>query len=339
MLGWLFGTKRVASQASKPADDADTRMSVVMHWRADTTLPVPDWPAMDAAIPDDAADAWVHDYFDAAARTWLDALAAALPADYRQSGTADFLLLSAQPPREAALVLRSCTQALRAIRASLGPLAHDGGYGRHVVLVFASQDDYYAYLSEYARDGEETPMSSGVFINAGYGHFASWHDGLDELEAVVVHELTHALLAHLPMPDWLHEGFAVNVERTLLPRLADPRLALYRPDEMAARHADWWNATTIQAFWSGAAFHTAGDGVDLAYDLARAITVLAAREDEAAFRAFSAAAHRKDAGRDAALGTLGYPLERLVEAVLGEGDWAPKPGLWKAPEPVEVDRE
>ena len=292
-----------------------------------------------AGHPDAAADAWVHDYFDAAARTWLDALAAALPADYRQSGTADFLLLSAQPPREAALVLLSCTQALRAIRASLGPLAHDGGYGRHVVLVFASQDDHYAYLSEYARDGEETPMSSGVFINAGYGHFASWHDGLDELEAVVVHELTHALLAHLPMPDWLHEGFAVNVERTLLPRLADPRLALYRPDEMAARHADWWNATTIQAFWSGAAFHTAGDGVDLAYDLARAITVLAAREDEAAFRAFSAAAHRKDAGRDSALGTLGYPLERLVEAVLGEGDWAPMPGLWKAPEPVEVDRE
>jgi len=123
----------------------------------------------------------------------------------------------------------------------------------------------------------------------------------------------------------------VNVEQTLLPRLADPRLALYRPDEMAARHAAWWDATTIQAFWSGAAFHTANDGVDLAYDLARTITALAAREDDIAFRAFAAAATREDAGARAADDTLGYPLAHLVEAVLGEGDWAPRPQAWTTP--------
>ncbi|MEF3083670.1 hypothetical protein V3391_15745 [Luteimonas sp. SMYT11W] len=328
MLAWLFGKKTPEAHEAPDTRDAHARMPVQMHWRADMALPVPDWQAMDAALPEDADETLLHGYYDAAAAHWLDVLATALPAGYRQTGTTDFLLLSAQSARASALVLRSCTQALRAIRSSLGPLACETGYGRHVVVVFASQDDYYAYLSQYQGEGETVPMSSGVFINAGYGHFASWHDGLDELEAVVVHELTHALLAHLPMPDWLHEGFAVNVERTLLPRLADPRLALYRPDEMAARHADWWNATTIQAFWSGAAFHTAGEGVELAYDLARAITALAAREDDAAFRAFAAIADSDDAGSAAAVDTLGYPLEHLVEAVLGEGDWAPKPDAW-----------
>ncbi len=330
MLGWLFG-KRDAAKAAPETREADTRLPVHMIWREDMTLPVPDWPSMGAGLSPAADDDYLHDYYDAAAMHWLDALAQALPADYRQSGTQDFLLLSAQPPREAALVLRSCTQALRAIRESLGALADDVGLGRHVVLVFASQDDYYAYLSQYRHDGDEAPMSSGVFINAGYGHFASWHDGLDELEAVVVHELTHALLAHLPMPEWLHEGFAVNVEQTLLPRLADPRLALYRPDEMAARHAAWWDATTIQTFWSGAAFHTANDGADLAYDLARTITALAAREDDAAFRAFAAVATREDAGASAAESALGYPLAHLVEAVLGEGNWAPCPKTWTTP--------
>ncbi|MGO3126869.1 MAG: hypothetical protein ACTIJY_02235 [Luteimonas sp.] len=328
MLAWLFGKKTPEAQAAPDTPAAHARMPVQMHWRTDMTLPVPDWQAMDAALPDDANERLLHGYYDAAAAHWLDVLADALPGDYQQTGTTDFLLLSAQSARKSALLLRSCTQALRAIRSSLGPLACDTGCGRHVVLVFASQDDYYAYLSQYPRDGDEVPMSSGVFINAGYGHFASWHDGLDELEEVVVHELTHALLAHLPMPEWLHEGFAVNVERTLLPRLADPRLSLYRPDEMTARHADWWNATTIQMFWSGAAFHTAGEGVELAYELAREITALAAREDEAAFRAFAAIADSDDAGSAAALDALGYPLERLIEAMLGEGDWVPKPESW-----------
>ncbi|MET0327753.1 MAG: hypothetical protein ABW163_03175 [Luteimonas sp.] len=324
MLDWLLGRKTRKTQTVPETRAVEARRPVQMHWRTGLALPVPDWSAMGAGLPDDADDAWLHDHYDAAAAHWLDVLADALPADYRQTGTTDFLLLSAQSAREAALVLRSCTQALRAIKASLGPLASDDGLGRHVVLVFASQDDYYAYLSQYQSAGDDAPMSSGVFINAGYGHFASWHDGLDELEAVVVHELTHALLAHLPMPDWLHEGFAVNVERTLLPRLADPRLALYSPEEMAARHADWWNVTTIQAFWSGDVFHSAGGGVELAYALAQAITALAAREDEAAFRAFAASADRRDAGSAAAIDALGYPLEHLVEAVLGPGDWAPK---------------
>ncbi|MCD9027154.1 hypothetical protein LDO26_02855 [Luteimonas sp. BDR2-5] len=293
-----------------------------MHWIPGTRLPIPDWQAIAAAEAPACDDAQRHAYWAAAAGGWLDALGEALPQAYAQRGSKHFLLLSAQREREAGLLLRSCEQALRAIRGGLGPLASDSGFGPFVVLLFSSQDDYYDYLSHYHDDGGEHAMSSGVFIDNGYGHFASWHDALDELEAVVVHELTHALLSHLPLPPWLNEGIAVNTERTLLPRLADPRMALYGPAEMAARHAAWWNAETIQAFWSGEAFHSAGEGVELAYDLARLTTALAAR-DEAAFQAFVLQAHWQDAGEGAAE-ALGYPLAHLVAAVLGNGDWTPR---------------
>lgn len=328
MLNWIFRKPRPATPQAIPAAEPSA-IAVDMHWRAGTRLPIPDWGAISAGVEGIDDDVRLHAWYTASARQWLDALGRALPdGDYASRSSADFLLLSAQPARAADLVLRSCEQALRAVRGRLGALAADGGYGPYVVIVFASQDSYYDYVSHYHDDGGEYAMSSGVFINAGYGHFASWHDALDQLEPVVVHELTHALLTHLPLPLWLNEGIAVNVERALLPRLADPRLQLHTPAEMHARHLGWWNAETIQAFWSGEAFQV-GEGVELAYDLARTITALAAR-DEAAFHRFALAATWQDAGKGAEP-ALGFPLVHLVEAVLGEGEWTPRPGVWRQP--------
>ncbi|MDH5835258.1 hypothetical protein [Luteimonas kalidii] len=301
-----------------------------MHWRAGTRFPIPAWEAMSATVRQ-ADNAVLDRYFTAAARQWLDALGTALPdGEYVRQAAANFLLLSSLPGRTATLVLDRCEQALRAIRTRLGPLACDGGHGPYVVMVFASRETYYDYLDHYSPAGGDHAPSSGVFINDGYGHFASWHDGLDDLEPVVVHELTHALLTHLPLPVWLNEGIAVNVEQALLPRMADPRLRLYSPAEMHARHLGWWNRERIQAFWSGKAFRV-GDGEELAYDLAATITRLAAKQDESAFRAFVLAARWEDAGQGAET-ELGFPLVHLVEAVLGEGEWEPRPAEWRRPE-------
>ncbi|TYT26997.1 hypothetical protein FZO89_12410 [Luteimonas viscosa] len=311
-------------------EPAPVDVGVDMRWRPGTRFPIPDWEAMGAAAAE-ADKSFLDRYYATAARQWLDALGNALPdAEYRLRASGNFLLLSSLPERAGTLVLGMCEQALRAIRARLGPLASDEGHGPYVVMVFASRESYHDYLDHYRpTDGDYAP-SSGVFINAGYGHFASWHDALDDLEPVVVHELSHALLTHLPLPVWLNEGIAVNVEQALLPRMADPRLRLYSPAEMHARHLAWWNAGRIQAFWSGEAFHV-GDGEELAYDLAATITRLAAKQDESAFRAFVLAAGWQDAGRGAEA-ELGFPLVHLVEAVLGEGDWAPRPAQWRQPE-------
>lgn len=320
MLGWL---KRRRIDAVVPAAPVPLeRVPVAMCWKPDTRLPIPDWAATGEVHADDWDDARAHAFWSSAAAEWLDALAAALPEGYAQHGDGEFLVLSTWSAADVAPVLRMCGRALRAIRRNLGSLASTGGHGPWIVLLFADQDDYYDYLSHYHDDGGEHSMSSGVFLHDGYGHFASWYDDVEDLEPVIVHELTHAQLVHLPIPLWLNEGIAVNTEQTLVPRLADPRLQLLRPEEMRARHRAYWTADTIQDFWSGKVFQAAGDGVDLAYDLARRITALAAR-DENAFRAYVAAAHWRDGGLEAEH-LLGHALSDLIGAVLGEGDWSPR---------------
>ncbi len=115
------------------------------------------------------------------------------------------------------------------------------------------------------------------------------------MEPTIVHELTHSLLSHLPLPAWLNEGLAVNTEYTIFPQLAAPSAQLYSPHEVAAQHSAYWNADSIQAFWSGKSFLQTDEGNRLSYDLARKITALAAR-DEPAFRAFVAEAMMQDGG-------------------------------------------
>src|SRR5690606_6830075 len=217
MFGWFRKDRAApAVPASEPAYPAPA--AAEMRWRSDATLPIPDWEAMDVA-GGGASDAFLHDWYTAAARRWMEALGRALPdGQYSQRASDDFLLLSSLPDRTADLVLERCEQARRAIRQRLGSIGKDEGYGPHVVVVFASQDSYYAYLEHYGPRGDGRALSSGVFLDAGYGHFASWHDGLDELEPVVAHELTHALLRHLDLPVWLNEGLARTSSTRWSPR-------------------------------------------------------------------------------------------------------------------------
>ncbi|MEJ2790404.1 MULTISPECIES: hypothetical protein [unclassified Pseudoxanthomonas] len=321
--------RRLARLFARPPSTAaptPVRVSVQMHWFADTQLPIPDWASMhegDAAGLDGEA---AHAYWDSAAQTWLEALRDALGTHYRITGTHDFLLLSPLEDRPAQVFLATCQRMRARITRSLGELADDGGWGRHVVMVFEDPDDYYAYVSHYYPEGGEYAMSSGMFIQAGYGHFVMPLEQIDAMEPVIAHELTHCLLTHLPIPAWLNEGLAVNTEHTLFPQLAAPHAQLYFPHEIAAQHAAYWDADSIQAFWSGKSFLRTDEGNRLSYDLAKKITRLAAG-DEAAFRLFVAHAHLQDGGL-AAEHHLGFPLAHLVEAVLGEGPWQPLPDRW-----------
>lgn len=62
-------------------------------------------------------------------------------------------------------------------------------------------------------------------------------------------------------------------------------------------------------------------------DLAKRIVATAARAEDA-FRAFVVDADRRDAGLSAET-WLGHPLEHLVIAMLGHGDWRPDPSRWR----------
>lgn len=296
-----------------------------MAWLEGTRLPIADWERIGTDAPMDEPEQ-AHAYWNSAAMLWLEALGEALGAEYRLRHSEDFFLLSALPERKAQLFLSFCQKVLRRIRGNLAELADDSGYGRYVAIVFADGDRYYDYISHYHPEGGEYAMSSGVFLQYGYGHFALPEAALEAMEPVIAHELTHSLLAHLPIPAWLNEGLAVNTEHALFPQLADPRAQLYRPDELAAQHAGYWDDESIQAFWSGKSFLRTDEGSRLSYDLAAKITALAARDDRA-FRAFVQHAHVDDAGAGAQE-RLGYPIAHLVEAVLGGGRWTPQPAQW-----------
>jgi len=96
---------------------------------------------------------------------------------------------------------------------------------------------------------------------------------------------------------------------------------------MHGKHLQFWNETTIQEFWSGKSWLRPGEPNTLSYDLAKTFVLLAS-EDYGAFKGFANAADAVDAGDAAAMRYLGYPVRNLAQAVLGEGPWEPKPGLW-----------
>lgn len=302
------------------------RPAVQMQWAPGLSWPIPDWEAMSEGEQPHWGDRERHDYWTEAAYQWLQSMGGQweTPLDVHESD--NFLLLSAAPRRERENTLGFCESARARILKFLPGIASRQGDGKHALIVFSDQDDYYDYVSNYYPPGEFA-LSSGMFIQAGYGHFVVW-EGLyhGEMQPVIAHELTHCLVRHLPLPAWLNEGIAVNTEHHLFPALADPRAQKYFPHEMVARHAAFWNEDTIQEFWSGKAFLRPDDGCMLSYDLATKITMLAANDFDV-FRRFVLSADGADAGLEAQE-ELGFPLQNLVEAVLGKGPWTPDPPRW-----------
>lgn len=325
----LFGVAS-GSGSTPVAREATTFADVDMAWYDDTRLPLPVWEEIAKAERPEWTPAAHDAYCTAAAGRWLQAMAAKLPsASYRIHESADFLLLSALEDRPVEVFMQFCQSLRRRIARNLLDIATDRIGGKHVVMVFSSEDEYYDYIAHYyPDDGGEYAMSSGMFIHDGYGHFALFDGEMERMQPVIAHELTHCMLSHLPIPAWLNEGLAVNTERAIFPHLADPRGALYHPHEIRAKHAAFWNADTIQEFWSGKSFLRSDDGNMLSYDLAQRITGVAAHSDDA-FRAFVLDADLRDAGVSAEH-WLGYPLEHLAIRVLGEGDWRPDPARWQA---------
>lgn len=318
----LFAPSAAPSRTAVQSIDVP---EVSLVWREGTRWPIPDWEALDAQEP--VQQAAQYAYWTAAARQWQQAITAQWPGGYRVAESRHFLLMSALEQDEQKLLLSFCETARKRLLEYLPGVTVDPLRGKHVVMVIEDADDYYDYIAHYYPDGGEYAGSSGVFVHAGYGHFALLGGvHLAELEPVLAHELAHCLVSHLPLPAWLNEGIAVNCEHRMFPQLEHPSAQKYLPKEMAAKHRAHWSTETIQDLWSGRSFHAPDESCMLAYDLAKKLTRLAA-SDLDAFRAFATSADIADAGL-AAESALGYPLQNLAEAVLGPGDWQPRPESW-----------
>jgi hypothetical protein len=304
-------------------------------WFADARLPIPDWRAVAALEPEDesARDA----FWRSAAVGWLEQLGAALGDEFEVAQSAHFALLAPWPARERQVALDFAERSRRRIRRALDGVASDNGYGPIVIVVFDTIDHYYDYVDHYYPSEGVFAMSGGMFIDAGYGHFVFTAEDLAQMEPVLVHELTHAQLRNLELPRWLDEGAAVNMEKHLLPQMADPRRSLYAPHEMADKHAAFWDAQTIQEFWTGHSFLRPDDGNLLSYDLAERLTQLLGR-DFLRYASLLNRADARDGGATALQQAFGLSAGDLIAEVLGPGPWEPQPADWAAVEAQAVSR-
>jgi len=231
----------------------------------------------------------------------------------------NFLLLSALAPDQQQRTLRFLERLLAQVLELLGDLGSDEGYGQHVALLFAEPTDFLRYIGHYYPDEGQFAHPGGVFIDDAYRHLAMWSPDVDALRPTLAHELAHVCLADLPIPAWLDEAVATEVERAVV-GAAFPGL----DRERVAEHRAFWNADTIADFWSGLSFSAPDPASKLSYQLAR-VLLYKIRNDHApsprSFREFVRHAEQHDAGDGAAREHLGVGLGDLVSDFLGPGDW------------------
>jgi hypothetical protein len=225
------------------------------------------------------------------------------------------MLVSSLEPRAARATLEFMERTPKRIGIVLQGIAQVPPWGKDILIVFVDEEGYYRYVSHYFPEKGEFAFSGGMHIDSGCGHYVAASQDLRHVEPTIAHEMTHGCLAHLPLPLWLNEGLAVNVEHRLTGRPA----ALFTAEQMHAKHKRFWTAATAQQFWSGASFQRADEGNMLSYDLARILVETLAR-DWPRFTRFALHADRADAGEAAARNDCSGKLELQLPVFAGQLD-------------------
>ena len=306
----------------------DASFRIREHFQSTYGLPVCNWEPVRAwidTLPEEArGPAWTD-----CERAWLLHLRDALGPTYRLEESDSAFLVSALDRRQAAATLEFMSRTARRIGMVLDGVALASDWGKDILVVFDDDDRYYEYASHYYPEEGEFALSAGMHINHGCSHFITVRGDLRSVEPVIAHEMTHAFLAHLPIPAWLNEGIAVNTEQ----RLCGVAPGLATPAQMRAQHLDYWGEEEVQEFWLGKSFLRTDQGNKLSYDLARILVAHYSR-DWNAFRDFVLAADSADAGQEAAKRFLGCSLGTAVAAILetlnSEG-LEPDPQCWGRP--------
>lgn len=289
-------------------------------------IPVPDWDAFGDWLEDLAGEQMRAQAWSEAEQIWLAHLGTALGPSYRLARQGDCLILSCMADRQLTSLFDFIRGKSQQITRLLDGLAGRPDWGHDILIVFADHESYYRYVSRYYPEAGEFGLSAGMQISAGCSHFVMVQDDFSTLEPTIVHEMTHNYLSHLPLPVWLNEGIAVNMEA----QLCRSSLTDLGPQQMREKHQQFWDEAHIQEFWSGQSFRRSDDASLLSYDLAR-ILVARFSADWPRFRAFANAAQASDAGATAASEYLNMALDTAVMAIIDappDGSWHPDPARW-----------
>lgn len=299
----------------------------MMQWLAQyihdiEDFPRPDWKSIYEEVDRRHKDSDQDVLWSNIARTWMSRLIENLHAGYAIYESDNFLLVTSESDSYVSPFHAFLERTLKRILSTLQGIATDDGFGKYVVIIFDDIDMYYSYLSYFYEKEGVFGLSSGIYLNKGYGHFAFPHQNLVYAESIAAHEMTHALLSHLPIPAWLNEGMAVSMENMIT-----GSAPLRMDNELYSRHKSFWGEEEIQQFWSGDAFHRPDEGQELSYSLAQ-FAVNSLSRDYETFIAFANKAHYEDAGEAAANEVYKGSLGGLIAQFFGEGQWQPEPHRW-----------
>jgi hypothetical protein len=295
----------------------DDALPVQLDFDFAYSYPRPRWEDFGAALPESLSPHELHDAYCRAARLWLQALLTHLPPTCETAESENFHVLCPTTDVSAAQFAAFCERCRVTLLDLLQDLAWQTGTGKGVVLAFPTPEAYYEYVVYFVSDGEQGG-SSGMCIRRDYVHlalvFSRWN-----WRRVVTHEMTHDLLSHLDVPQWIEEGLAQFFEDQVLEqRSFTPTHALQR------EHRAFWQEHSLDRFWSGAAFHGVDDEQRLAYSLAETLVRIQLRDQPARFRAFLGSANGADAGNAASREHLGRGLAQIAADFLGDGTWEPQ---------------
>ena len=285
-------------------------------------LPRIDWQQVYNYVDAQLSDSEPNQLWSSIAGSWVQHLSAHLKGEYQISESRNFVLLSAHGQHFNKTLIAFHERCFKRVLSLAKGICSDQGHGKYVVMVFSDVDTYYDYVSFYGPQDGTFGLSSGMYLNYGYGHFVFKEDNIDMAEPIVAHEMTHALLNHLPLPLWLNEGMAVNMESAIV-GVSPDRLSR----SLLELHQEFWNKETIQEFWSGASFSRSDDGQRLSYQMAQ-ILVSNISENADAFREFINLANFDDGGEAAMNQVYDLGLADLAASFLGEGDWQTRPNTW-----------
>lgn len=282
------------------------------------SLPRPNWDVIASWVESNVESNSLDDYWTQIARDWLGRLAKSLPRGYAVLESPEFLLLASDETLGRRL-LNYSERTRRIILNTLDGVASDQGHGKHVVLLFAEIDRYYDYVTDFYPDEGEFALSGGMFLDIGYGHFVVCPAYGNDYERVIAHELNHALLRHLPLPLWLNEGVTQVMEDVV-----QDASYFVVDHEMLRRHRAYWNAESIDSFWSGDAFFFPGDGQELSYHLSQVLFRNLMSDFPMAVNNILNNANFVDAGNAAFVDSCNLSLAERAAQFLGDGPWAPR---------------
>lgn len=280
-------------------------------------------------LDDERVEEWVdvsfplegrRDAWNRVCANWLDRLAEALPGNYRGIESDHFFLVADLDKGRRDGLIHLAERAWKTLKESLGSAARLSGPGKQVVLAFNNRKTMFQFAGPYLPEGKLASFA-GLYIRQVCPLILIQDTG--GATSTLVHELLHAAVSHLLLPQWLEEGLAqaFEVDHGVTPEF------LLTPED-AKKCRAYWRKRGLERFWSGEGFHRAGRCITESYRLAQILARLLLDDAKPGWWGLGRARQQKlirfletarvdDAGDAAARDALGYGIVSLAERFLG----------------------